>query len=119
MDYIYQLQKSDIKILRYLYHKKTSTLSSLQRKFSKKLSRLKFLIGHDYIVTNYVRPSDPAGFPVGEYPPETIYFLSHAGIVEVENRQWFDWQFVLRNIILPIILAVISTLLTIFLSALL
>ncbi len=114
---MYQLQKSDFIILRYLYRHKNTSLLKLRRKFAKKRQQLDNLIGRDYIVTDYLLPKDPDGFPIGEYPPKAIYYLSNKAIVEVENRQWFDWQFVLRNIVLPIVLAIISTLLTIFLSA--
>ena len=113
----YQLQKSDLKILRYLYWHKAASLLKLRRKFAKRWQQLDNLIKCDFIITDYKLPKDSSGFPIGEYPPEAVYYLSNHSIVEVESRQWFDWQFVIRNIVLPIILAVISTLLTIFLSA--
>lgn len=116
---MYQLQKSDIKILRYLYRRKTATLDFLRHKYANKRKQLDQLISCKYITTDYVRPRNASGYPIGEYPPEAIYHLSNIGIVEVEKRQWFDWEFVVRNIVLPVILAVISTLLTIFLSSLL
>lgn len=117
MNHIYQLQKSDLKILRYIYRHKLVSLSKLQRKFLKKRKDLDNLIARNYIITNYELPCDSSGFPIGTYPPETLYYLHNKGMVEVESQQWFDWQFVLRNIILPIVFAVITTLLTIFLSA--
>ena len=119
MNYMYQLQKSDLKILRHIYRHKLVSLSKLQRKFSKKRKQLDNLIARDYIITDYELPCDSKGFPIGTYPPETLYYLHNKGIVEVESQQWFDWQFVLRNIVLPIVLAVITTLLTVFLSTLL
>lgn len=114
---MYQLQKSDLKILRYLYPHKVVKLSTLRRKFSRTPKQLDILINLDYIITDYTRPTDSCGFPIGDFPPETLYYLSNIGIVGVEDHQWFDWQFVVRNIVLPIALSVISTLLTIFLSA--
>ena len=35
----------------------------------------------------------------------------------VEENQWFNGQFVLLQIVLPIVIAIITTLITIFLSA--
>lgn len=116
---MYQLQKSDVKILRFLYRRKTATLGFLRHKYANKRKQLDHLISGKYIVTDYERPLDSSGYPIGEYPPDATYHLSNLGIVEVENRQWFDWEFVVRNIVLPTVLAVISTLLTIFLSTLL
>lgn len=117
MPYIYQLQKSDLKILRYVYSRKTVALSKLQNEFSSNLQQLDNLINQNYLITDYMLPKDSSGFPIGEYPPDTLYYLSNSSVVEIENRQWFDGQFVIRNIVLPIILAVITTLITVFLSS--
>ena len=48
---------------------------------------------------------------------DTLFKLSDLGIAEVESKQWFNTQFVLTQIVLPIIIAVITTLITIFLAA--
>lgn len=113
-----QLTKINLRILRYLYRRKSgSTYIELKRKFGE--SRILELIHSKYIDHNYVYPKDSNGFPIGDISDETLCFISDQGELEVEQRQWFDEKFVLTQILLPIVIAIITTLLTLFLSSLL
>lgn len=113
-----QLTKNTVRILRYLYRRKSGvTYIELKSKFGE--SKILELIHSKYITHHYVYHKDSNGFPIGDISNETLCFITDIGILEVEQRQWFDGKFVLTQIFLPIVIAIITTLLTLYLSTLL
>ena len=111
------ITKFELKILKYVYTKKNVSYKKLNNKFSKKphfSETLDALVYHHYLIqvdgshTKY-------GAPI-PFMPDTMFAIDSLGVAEVENRQWFDSEYVVSHIIIPIVLAVISTLITLFLS---
>lgn len=49
---------------------------------------------------------------VNEISDRSVFEIADLGAKEVEAYQWFDSAFVIRNILLPIALSIITTLLT-------
>lgn len=111
-----EITKYKIKILKYLNRRPNGTAYSvLNSKFGK--SYIQDLIHAKYITHNFEFPTDPNGFPIGDISDNTLCFITDSGKAIVENQQWFNGQFVLTQILLPIVIAIITTLLTLFLSS--
>ena len=111
------ITKRLFRILRYIYRHGSVPYSKLSRKFNYPtlLEDLESLVLHRYIAqiggsrNKYGEP-----IPILE---KTLFTLNDLGIAEVESKQWFNLQFVLTQIVLPIVIAIITTLITIFLAA--
>lgn len=111
------ITKHSLHILRYLYHQKSVSYSKLIKKFKEPelqetlgdLIRSRYIIQIGGFINNYGEP-----IPILD---DTLLKLGDLGVAEVESKQWFNTQFVLTQIILPIIIAIITTLITIFLAA--
>lgn len=118
---MYSLTKYDLKIMRYLNQHKRSGISrtKLLRRFKGAQDNVDRLANFGYISHDYVFPKDPSGFRIGDVPGSAIYHIENSGIAEVESRQWFDLEYVISHIVVPIVLAIITTLITLCLSALL
>ena len=111
------ITKHSLRILRYIYRHNSVSYSELNKriKSSTLCEDLSDLILNRYIVqiggsrNEYGEP-----FPILE---NTHFSLGDLGVAEVESKQWFNLQFVLTQIVLPIIIAIITTLITLFLAA--
>ena len=55
---------------------------------------------------------DRQGHPVYGDVEDLPVFLTYEGMAEVEARQWFNLQFVILQILLPVCIAIITTALT-------
>ena len=113
------ITKSSLRILRYIYRKKSVSYSCLQKKFKNPdfSDVLEDLIQNSYII-QIGGSVNQYGEPV-PFREDTLFKLDDLGIAEVESKQWFNLQFVLLQIVLPIFIAIITTLITIFLTVLL
>lgn len=115
-----QITKEHLRIIRYIYRKQPVTYRKIHKHFHRinnLESVMDALVFNDYMTRIDEHPAD-----FGEYTDiteSTLFRLNTAGIVEVEKHQWFDGEYVVSHILIPIILAVISTLITIFLSQML
>lgn len=101
------MTKKQLKLLKLLY-RKPRKISWVIKKF--KISDLRdicFGIYHLICTTN------------DDGDECEIITITRAGIIEVESRQWFDFRFVLLQIVLPLVIAIITTLITIFLTKML
>lgn len=54
-------------------------------------------------------PVDKSGFAIGDVPISATYTLTDLGYATVEQYDWFDWQYVVTYIIVPIIIGVASS----------
>lgn len=99
------ITKQQLKLLRYLY-RKPRTVAWIKKKF--KVSDLREICSGMFTL---IHTTD------SHFPDDCTISINQNGIIEVENRQWFNGQFVLTQILLPIAIAIITTLLTLFLSA--
>lgn len=111
------ITKNELKILKYICSKKNISYAQLHHHFSKMhdiSNTLEQLAYHSYIEqiggyrTNYGEP-----IPITD---QTMFRIRSNGLSIVESKQWFNSEYVLSHIIIPILLSVISTLLTIFLT---
>lgn len=107
------------KILKYIYrHKSGVTRIKLIKKFHciPTQNEIDKLVALGYISHDYTFQKDSAGFPIGEIPDTAIYTINDSGIVEVEKQKWFNTQYVVTNIFVPIVIALLTYTLTYFLS---
>lgn len=111
------ITKHSLKILRYIYHRKSVSYSKLNKKFDSIDAILDTFVRNHYVV-QIGGNTNQYGEPI-PFREDTLFRLDDLGIAEVENKQWFNLQFVLLQIILPIVIAIITTLITIFLTTLL
>lgn len=107
------IKKSDLNILKFVYFKKTVSFAQLQKKFRKYpdlIGTLESLIYHRYLVqiggcrNNYGEP-----IPIID---KTMFTIDDLGASEVESKQWFNAQYVLSSLVLPIIVGITSSVLT-------
>lgn len=112
------INKSERKILNYIYKKKTASFKKLSSKFQKcpDFQDMLYLLIYHHFVIQIGGSHNEYGEPI-PFTMETKFQLDRLGYAEVESHQWFNGQFVLLQIVLPIVIAVITTLITIFLSA--
>lgn len=114
------ITKSHLKLLNYVYFKKSVSYKSLQKKFrnhSNLKETLELLVHHHYL--NQAGGSQTnLGSPI-PIINETIFTMDDLGSHEVESKQWFNMQFVLTSLILPIIVGVASSAITAILLVLL
>lgn len=114
------LTKRKLRILRYIHKKKSVSYSSMTRKFKKKMiapDELEQLVRENFIIqvggsqTNLGEP-----IPITS---DTIFQLDESGIVEVEKLQFFNAEYVFSSLIIPILVGVISSVITALLLAIL
>lgn len=111
------ITKRELKILKYIYSRKTVSYKKLSNKFKKYLNLKDTLESMTY--HHYLAQIGGSQNNLGEPIPitdETLFSLDSIGSAEVENKQWFSPEYIVSHIIIPIVLAVISTLITIFLT---
>nr|DAE57580.1 MAG TPA: hypothetical protein [Caudoviricetes sp.] len=109
--FIMQITKSDIKILNYVHHRhfRPVTYMSLSGKFSKhEVDNLikGELLSYVPVIVDY------QGIPSEKLSAESAIFLTKDGIYVVEQNQWFDTQYLLTQIIVPILVGVASAVIT-------
>lgn len=99
--------KSDIKILNYVHHRhfRPVTYMLLSGKFSKhEVDNLikGELLSYVPVIVDY------QGIPSEKLAAESAISLTKDGIYVVEQNQWFDTQYLLTQIIVPILVGVAS-----------
>lgn len=113
------ITKYNLRILRYIYRKKSVYYSKISKKFKDpKLSEVLFMLVNAHYVIQVGGSCNVYGEPI-PIQQDTLFQLDDLGIAEVESNQWINKQFVLLQIVLPIVIAIITTLITIFLTGLL
>lgn len=105
------ITKSDLKILRYIYrHRKSVRRDALLKKFSN--DRISQLLGVKYISCDKKFITSQSGYALQTIPPDAIVTLTDLGVSEVESRQWFDLQYFVTHILLPVVIGVLSSVIT-------
>lgn len=100
------VKKAELKILRYVYRHKFVQLETFQKEYPGAAFSNKYLHISDH------RTIDESGFPVGNYPLNEIVTLTDDGIIEVESRQFFNVEYVLSSLVIPVIVGVSSSIIT-------
>lgn len=112
------ITKFDLKILKFVYNKKSVSYSQLSKKFSKNrafLSALETLVYQQY-VSQIGGSKDKYGDPV-PITDDTLFEISKLGAASVESKQWFNIEYIISHIVIPIVIAIITTLLTLSLTS--
>jgi hypothetical protein len=101
--------KKDLKVLRYIHRRRSVPMDKLEKRFP---DRTRLLIDNGLIT--YIRHTskDNDGFPIETYPENTPCWLSDAGIAIVEANQWLDARFILLQVVVPIVIGVLSGVIT-------
>ena len=94
------ITKKQLKLLRQI-NRKPRTVRWIRKKYSPMDPR-DILSG----MFTLVKPSDM------RLPDDAILSITKEGIVEVEAHQCFDWQYVITNIVVPIVIGVASAVIT-------
>lgn len=109
--------KKELKLLRIVGRRPRSRAFLLRKFTPDQISRLNSL---SFIRTDYERPRDENGFPVGDYPGSAVYYLTYpAGVAEKESHDWFDAQYFIANILVPLLIGFFSGIGTYIISTLL
>lgn len=111
---MYFLTKYDLRIMRYLYRHKRSgiTRTKLLRRFKGAQDNVDRLANLGYISHDYDFPADPSGFRIGDVPSSAIYHIENHGVVEVESHRYLTLENILRDLVVPIIVGVLSAFIT-------
>lgn len=111
------ITKFELKILKFIYSKRSVSYSQLSKKFSKNHdfpSTLEMLIYQQYI-SQTGGSRDKYGDPV-PITDDTLFKIDKLGAASVEPKQWFNIEYVISHIVIPIVIAIITTLITLFLT---
>ncbi len=122
------LNKKSFRILKYIYRHKSVSRKQLLKKFSKidAASLLDGVLAQYVFVDNYYT-YEKGGFTYHKICDSSTYSLNADGesYVEshqwfnaeyVESHQWFNAEYVVSHILVPTILAIITTLITLTLT---
>lgn len=111
------LNKQSIRILRYIYRHKTVTRGQLLMKFANSdTESLLDGILSPYVSVNNYESQERDGFTYHRITVDSTYKLNSDGESIVESTRWFNTEYIVSHIVIPILLAVISTLITLFLT---
>ena len=116
--------KSELKILKAVKHQSVSYVSLCEKYPSESVNKL---LGNKYLTMDeyedYVQ-ADSFGFArEGDAPlpvPYTVMVhITRLGLEEIDRHEWFDLKFIVKNAVIPIIVSIITTLITLFLKGVL
>lgn len=103
--------KKHVKILRYVRLHRIVTISVLDRRYSYDVIR--DLLWCKYLTCdNDTRQEDDFCQKTGEYPPASQIRLTDSGLAEVEARDWFNMEYFVTRIVVPIVIGVVSSTIT-------
>lgn len=102
------LTKSQIKALKYVYRHNNIYLGTLKKKFPNDVDTL--------LRNNYLScPRSGTQFDgvyVPVYKDSSKVTLTDTGICEVEQSHWFDVRYLLTQIVVPILVGIVSAVVT-------
>lgn len=109
-----KLNKREIKVLKFIRRKHLVKKYILDGRYGS--STVRKLEAGGFIRCDYHSVQDDEGFEKFPAPLDAPCCLSDSGIIEVESHDWFNLDYILRNIFLPIVVGVASSLITLALS---
>lgn len=107
------ITKKQLALLQYVYRKNTVPYSSIVKKF-KRNNRIKE-ITEELLYNNYlscVHGTIDENGDLVELTDSTLIQLEQLGIAEVEKHQWFNGQYIISSLIVPIVVGVVSSIIT-------
>lgn len=110
-----ELKKSEIKIVKYVKSHPNHTYTDIYKKFPEfRECYLRLKNGQ------FIKATDPyetlRGNEYKDLDNPTIIQIDRNGEIFLDSRNWFSSEYIVSHIVIPIILAVISTLITLFLT---
>ena len=115
-----EITKDELRILRYIYSKRTISFEKLKEHFQK-YSNISEII-RNMLSDGYITIASGLDRPLlwNTLPDSCILIMSGKGAVVVESQKWFNWEFIVKELVFPIIVSVIvsviTTLITLFLT---
>lgn len=111
------LNKKSFRILQYIYRHKSVSRKQLLKKFYKVdvASLLDGILAPYVFVDNYYT-YEKDGFTYNKICDSSTYSLNADGESYIESHQWFNAEYVVSHILVPTILAIITTLITLTLT---
>lgn len=111
------LTNAHLKIIRYISRHKNLTYKDIQQKFNNfdSLDDYFFSLVDD----QYIEPSEykiNRWGDIHDIPDDSLYTLTDKGIQLLESKKIFTPAFLIKDVLLPIVLAIITTLITLCLS---
>lgn len=107
------ITKQQLSVLQFIYRKKSTNYAAILKKFKSKLLVDELL--SDLLYNEYIYCIHGSYDTNGDLVPLTdssIFQLNQIGVVEVEKNQWFNVQYFLSSLIVPIIVGVASSIIT-------
>ena len=107
-----KIAKDKFKILRYIYSKRTISFEKLKEHFQN-YSNISEIV-RDMLSDCYITIVSGIDKPLlgSRIPDSCILTLTEKGAVEVESRKWFNWEFIVKEFLCPIIVSVIVSIIT-------
>lgn len=110
-----QLTNSEIKILKYINRHPNQTYTEIYKKFPEFCEcylRLKS--------SQFIKSTDPnetlRGNEYNDWNNPTIVRIDRSGKMYLESLKWFNWQFVVKELLCPAFVAFVTTLITLVLT---
>lgn len=109
------LTNSELKILKYINRHSNCTYSKIYKKHPLfKDCFLKFKHNH------LIEADDPNdslfGKEYADLDNPTIIAIAHDGTVYLESHSWFNFEFLVKDFLIPIAVSIITTLVTLYLT---
>ena len=103
--------KQQLKILRFISKNQPVMASVLYSRYG--YDEVTGLLRGGYIICpEDPRRQDDEGYVIGAFLPTSLFSLTDKGQAEVESREWFDFQYVVSMILVPVAVGVISAIVT-------
>lgn len=111
------LNKKSFRILQYIYRHKSISRKQLLKKFYKvDVASLLDGILAPYVFVDDYYTYEKDGFTYNKICDSSTYSLNADGESYIESHQWFNAEYVVSHILVPTILAIITTLITLTLT---
>lgn len=109
------LAKSEVKILKYIRRHPNCTYSEIYRNYPEfKCCFSKF--EYQRLITSNDPNDNLMGNEYEDLNNPTIISIAHDGIVYLDSRRWFNFEFFVKEFLLPITVSIITTLITLYLT---
>ena len=103
------ITKKDVKILRYINRHGSVPKDKLSKKFSS--DRVLLLLDGKYLSCDK-KFSSKSGYALQTIPSDSAFRLTDLGISTLEKYQWFDFQYFITHMVLPVLIGVTSSVIT-------
>jgi len=109
------LTNHEKKVLKYIQNHSNCTYTKLFKKFSNTEQILRMLE-----VNHFISSQDPNDCLMGnnydDLKNPTTYCIEHDGIAYLESHNWFNFEFLVKDFLIPIAVSIITTLVTLYLT---